>query len=603
LIHAHRLRLALNAAAVIVIGSTVPVGVSQAASPVKLAGALAGSVRDTTGIPQMGAMVHLYNRADRLIDKTLTNSRGEFGFESLFPDFYSVRVTLTSFVPAMKRNISVQPGIRSVLAINMASIISSVELIYSAPNSGTLMSDDWKWVLRGSMGTRPVLRMLPGIDISDPTAKPHSVAAMFSDTRGLVKVSSGEITSPFAASGSQPDLGTTFALATSLFGQNQVQLSGNFGYGTKSDLPAAGFRTTFSRPGLGPDLKLTVQQVGLPFRGSALMGGQQIGNAPALRTMSIVAMERTSIGDGIEIDYGVSLDSVAYFDRLNYLSPFGRLRYTLGDAGTLEFGYSSGAPPVDLLNAGRDTDTLSADVAALSVLPRVSVRDGRAYVQRSQNMEIGYRVRLGSRTYSAAVYHEFVSNAALTMSAPDDLGFSDDLLPELSSNSSVFNIGNYSRRGYTATVTQHFGENYTATVAYGNGGVLTTTGETLANNDPGELRRMITLAQRNWARGSVSGIAPVMGTRFSASYEWSDSQSLTPGHVYLTQRIYPETGLNVRVRQPLPGWGGLPGRLEASAELRNLLAQGYLPISASEGRRLVLAHFPRAVRGGLSFIF
>jgi hypothetical protein len=95
----------------------------------------------------------------------------------------------------------------------------------------------------------------------------------------------------------------------------------------------------------------------------------------------------------------------------------------------------------------------------------------------------------------------------------------------------------------------------------------------------------------------------VTGTRFAASYEWSGSRSLTPGHVYLTQRLYPETGLNVRVRQPLPMWNGLPGRVEATAEFRNMLAQGYLPISLADSRRLVLAHSPRAVRGGLSFIF
>jgi hypothetical protein len=34
-----------------------------------------------------------------------------------------------------------------------------------------------------------------------------------------------------------------------------------------------------------------------------------------------------------------------------------------------------------------------------------------------------------------------------------------------------------------------------------------------------------------------------------------------------------------------------------------MLAQGYLPITVSGGRRLVLANSPRAVRGGLSFIF
>jgi hypothetical protein len=65
-----------------------------------------------------------------------------------------------------------------------------------------------------------------------------------------------------------------------------------------------------------------------------------------------------------------------------------------------------------------------------------------------------------------------------------------------------------------------------------------------------------------------------------------------------------EPGLNVLVRQPIPAVPGLfSGRLEASAELRNLMAQGYVPVFSSDGRRLLLIHSPRAVRAGLSFIF
>ena len=50
----------------------------------------------------MGATVLLFNRYERIIQRSLTNERGAFGFESLPPDLYSVRVSLTSFMPAMK---------------------------------------------------------------------------------------------------------------------------------------------------------------------------------------------------------------------------------------------------------------------------------------------------------------------------------------------------------------------------------------------------------------------------------------------------------------------------------------------------------------------
>jgi len=62
------------------------------------------------------------------------------------------------------------------------------------------------------------------------------------------------------------------------------------------------------------------------------------------------------------------------------------------------------------------------------------------------------------------------------------------------------------------------------------------------------------------------------------------------------------TGWNVRVRQPLPFFPSRSGRLEATAELRNLLAQGYLPLEA-DGQKALLTNSPKAVRGGLAFIF
>ena len=47
----------------------------------------------------------------------------------------------------------------------------------------------------------------------------------------------------------------------------------------------------------------------------------------------------------------------------------------------------------------------------------------------------------------------------------------------------------------------------------------------------------------------------------------------------------------------------LPWRMEATADLRNMLAQGYLPLGMVSGQQLMLVENPRSVRGGLSFIF
>jgi len=62
-------------------------------------------------------------------------------------------------------------------------------------------------------------------------------------------------------------------------------------------------------------------------------------------------------------------------------------------------------------------------------------------------------------------------------------------------------------------------------------------------------------------------------------------------------------GFNVYLRQPLPSLFGFPGRLEFTADLRNLLAQGYLPIGSGADGHMLIVQVPRSIRGGLNFIF
>ena len=114
---------------------------------------------------------------------------------------------------------------------------------------------------------------------------------------------------------------------------------------------------------------------------------------------------------------------------------------------------------------------------------------------------------------------------------------------------------------------------------------------------------MIHASRRNAVTTRGAGTIARTGTHFIASYQWMDQRAITPGQIYTTQPIRPEPGLNIYVRQPIPTFFSLPWRMEATADLRNLLAQGYLPLSLAGGQHLLLVQNPRSVRGGLNFIF
>ena len=570
------------------------------ASAVKISGAIAGQVTDAAGVPQMGAKVLLFNHQDRLYDKVLTDERGQFRFLSLFPDVYSVRVTLATFVPAVRKDILVQPGMRSLLSVNLSGLFSSVQLIYPSAADSGLMSDDWMWVLRSASATRPVLRFVQ----PDPLGgAPPKRAAMFSDTRGILQLSGGE-GSVATGAANEADLGTAFALATSVFGSNSLQLSGNLAYGAQTGAPSAAFRTSYrlSPDGNGPQVSFTMRQLYLPDRQGIAGSAASEEGLPMLRSYTTSFDDRKELSDTVTLQYGGSLDSVSFLNHLNYFSRYARLRYSAGDGGEWIFAYTSGNARPDLAGSAGEDSGLERDLNTLALFPRLSLSQSHLKVQRGNEYEIAYNRTAGSRVYHISTYREEVTNAALTMVAPAGLYSGGDILPDLFTGDSVFNAGDYRTWGYTAAATQNMGEDLGATVMYGSTGGLTVDNREPVSNSPDELRSMIRVGRKQAATARLNATAPWTGTRLIASYQWTPDQRLaTAGQLYSTDSFRPMPGFNVLVRQPIRCFSAL--RMEATAELRNLLAQGYLPLNTANGQTILLVQTPRSFRGGLRFIF
>jgi hypothetical protein len=570
---------------------------APAAVSVKLSGAITGMVTNTEGIPQMGAAVMLFNRRDRLASKVITDEEGRFAFAGLLPDLYSVRITLASFVPAIKNNILVQPGMRSMLNVSMAALFSSIHLVYPAENPA-FMSDEWKWVLRTASSTRPVMRFLPD-EISD-REKAHR--AVFSDTRGLLMFSAGDGT-PAAGFGSSADMGTAFALATSLYGSNQFQFAGNVGSGAESGIPSAAFRTTYSRTvgPSSPEVSVTMRELFLPGRlGLAIFGAE--GEVPMLRSISANLDDHAKLGDRITLKYGTAIDSVTFNQHMSYMSPYARLTYSLGNAGEIEFDYTSGNARPDLAASGTE-DSLQRQIGSLGLFPLVSLRAGQTEVQRGQDIEVGYSRTMGSRKFSASAFHESIRNLALTIASSDGFLPVGDILPDFFSGTAIFNAGNFSSMGYIASVSQNVGDHVAASVTYGSTGALRADGEQAASGNPDELRAMIHAGRQQSMTIRVNAASPHTGTRIVASYQIADGRWTLPDPIYSTNSLRPQPGLNIYVRQAIPVFSGLPWRMELTADLHNLLQQGYLPLPTTDGSRLLLVETPRMFRGGLSFIF
>lgn len=563
-------------------------------------GGMTGLVTDAFGVPQMGATVEVLNETQAVVQTLLSDRKGAFLVEGLAFGNYTVRVKMASFLPALRR-VSILPGARPLLSISLANVFSSIELIYLSPNQRRFMSEDWKWVLRSNTNSRPTLRLLP--EDGDATSAPVSRMAI-GNTQGVVQVSAGD-QGKLSPLGTVADLGTAFAVATSFFGDAQLTVSGNVGYGM-GGTSTTGFETRYSpgmTPGISPEVRLSLKQAFLPMALGVPQAGA-VGGRGMLSTMSASVSDRTMLGDNLELQYGFAFDSVAYFDRLNYFSPYAKLAYRLSPDDLMQVSYSSGLPPAEMYAAPRMTEeqSMSADLQGLALFPRVSVNEGRAQVQRITSYEVGYEKRVGSTRLGVAAFHSQTRNAGVTMLAPGGALSGANLLPDLLSNSYVLHAGNLQSTGGMASATQMLGDELEVMVGYG-----TFTALAAITRDPifdsGDLRSALGGRQRHFAMMSAAKRWQRAGTFLQAAYQWNSGASATAGHLFVTQRYLPQQGLNLLIRQPIGSVPGMRGKLEATADLSNLLAEGYVPMKTPDGRHVVLVHTPRSVRGGLSFIF
>ncbi|MBO0910853.1 MAG: hypothetical protein J2P13_03580, partial [Acidobacteria bacterium] len=93
-------------------------------------------------------------------------------------------------------------------------------------------------------------------------------------------------------------------------------------------------------------------------------------------------------------------------------------------------------------------------------------------------------------------------------------------------------------------------------------------------------------------------------THWIASYGWTSGRALTPVDMFNASAGQTAPFLNVFLRQPVPCPRALTGHMDLVIDVRNLLAQGYVPVFGHDGRTVYLVQqSARAVRGGLAFNF
>jgi hypothetical protein len=414
-------------------------------------------------------------------------------------------------------------------------------------------------------------------------------------------------------------VGTGFALSTNILGKNQLQVAGSLSDSSNFESAPMSLGVTYSRnseSGFGrpPEVTLTVSQLGRlgPHVPGApgLPTGAVLNGDTVIRTMSLSMYQVLDPTENVHLEYGMSGQSIDYLQHTSRVSPFARVTADVGKVGEVLAAYSDGSRPDELLahserasdldlQADRDSD-FTHTVNALGQMPQLSSRNGRLHLQRTENYELGYKKAARCTTFAASAFRERVVNGRISVAGDLSPLDSGNLLSDGVSTTSTLNVGAYQRLGFIASVNQRVSESLDLALSYGRMGGFSANATGLG---PNSTQSFLEQGTHNIAAVNVRSQLPGVKTQIAADYGWIDNGSVIPSHVFVTQQASLTPGLNIYFRQPLPSFFGMPGRLEFTADLRNLLAQGYLPFETAGGQRLLVVQAPRAIRGGLNFIF
>ncbi|HUK30865.1 MAG TPA: carboxypeptidase-like regulatory domain-containing protein [Candidatus Acidoferrum sp.] len=542
-------------------------------------GKLTGIVVDPSGTPQMGATVVLMTEGLQSVSSyrldLFTNQHGGFSNSRIPAGFYELHVTLAGFLPKVEHHVRIVPNVTTLVKVELATIFASLDRLRQGPDKPS-SPDDWKWVLRTSAASRPVLQWTnPGL--SAQTADDYGRPA----SRGQVKLTSGS-NRPGSIS-NMPDAPTTAVSYDQNAGNfGHILFAGELNYG--GALPAYALATSWAPAGNNPDgpvTEVTLRQATLG-PGGLIFRGERISQR-----------ETIAIGQHATLRVGAEAVSAQLGESTKALRPSAAIDVVLpaGFQGTLIVFSGTASSPI--LSPSPETSAM----AALDGFPILMVRNGRPVLEGGWHEEAGVGHSVTRRgSIEVAGFHERNGDTPIfgrgNVSNPE-------YLQDPFSSAFVYDAGPTSTWGIRAIYKEQLTQSLDLAVIYAYAGAL-APGEMMDAADQ-PLREELQMQYRHSVAARLSGKVHRTGTQFSASYKWLSGEALSQQDAIGEAFAGIDPYLSISIRQPMPGTiGGC--HWEALADFRNLLAQGYFFANSKDGQ-VLLVPASRAVRGGISVRF
>ena len=538
-------------------------------------GSVTGTVRDSAGVPQIGAVVQLLRSDFSPAATAYTDSDGRFQFTAVRPGHYALKAMATSFLPSLRENVRVHSA--AVVNITLDTLFEAIQWLPSQPRGGNAQPDDWQWTLR-SAANRPLLRWLengPLVVVSDGSGAKPSLKARIMATGAAGAF--GENGERYSATVMNTPTGSRELLASVDFSPSSTAGMESM-LGFDQDLGMAGSVQSVATISIHPDMRS--------------------GDGQGLSAASMRSSESMRFGPALTAEVGAT-EIVARLGgsgqgTVTAALPYAGVNWSAGDS-TVAYRMATLLPGVWSTSAG----------AAEAALPAFSAREGKLLMERGMHQEIAWERHTNASGMAVAVYADDIVNPVLEGSpfgAGRPLETSAANAGLLDGPSGLVHAAgaNFSAAGMTASFEHHLRGSNNVRMSYASGKALVmpalpggaTLLETAASAQP-QHAQAYTL--------SFSGTLDGTRTTWRASYRWQTPSTVTAVAPYAVNATGPY--LNVFVRQPIRLGGEGTTGFEALINVSNLLAEGYRPVLLSDGSVVIFAQGQRCIRGGLAFTF
>ena len=295
----------------------------------------------------------------------------------------------------------------------------------------------------------------------------------------------------------------------------------------------------------------------------------------------------------LELKFGSELQSIQFLGRVTALRPFGSVTAHLSPDTVVTYRYSTSRPDS---RVEKGFESAPADLSEAD--PRVSMAGFSAAIEKAHHQEVAVSHREGNTSVQAAVYNDRMVDPALT-GVGEFSSANGQVLPDPLSGTFTYQGRNFQSQGMRLVFERKVMGDLSATMDYSYGGVLDLENRQTRLQDAHDSS---VVRYRHALAAKLSGTTPTKA-RWMASYGWTSGRALTSVDMFNTSAGQSDPFLNIFLRQPVPGTRSLPGHMDVLLEIRNLLAQGYVPVFGQDGRTVYLVQSARAVRGGVAFSF